>query len=77
MLRSRDDISSHRKRFHFPVEGEYSSGDEVSLSSSGGWSHSPSMTSPKRRQIVALVELQVSWVEGRTHLLAWLDFMRV
>lgn len=29
------------------------------------------------RQIVSLVEFQVAWVGGHTHLLGWLDFMQV
>lgn len=31
----------------------------------------------RRRQVVSVVELQVTWVGRYTHLLAWLDFVQM
>lgn len=40
-------------------------------------SRSPSTTPTRSRQVVSLVEIQVTWIGGYTHVLGWLDCVEV
>lgn len=46
------------------------------LSTGGGVEHSPPARPLLGRQVVSLVEIQVVWIGGQTHLLGWLDVVQ-
>lgn len=57
-------------------DGEVKSAEEEgTMESKSSDSHDP--RSSRKRHVVSLVELEVSWVGGHTHLLGWLDNVEV
>lgn len=75
MIRSRDDM---RLQGEGETPGARRRGYLGEAMSSSDYSpyRSPAASSPRRREIASLVELQVTWIGGHTHLLGWLDLMR-
>lgn len=56
------------------TEGEVKLGEiELGFDPTGSADSNNSSTPTRTRQVVSLVEIQVTWIGGCTHVLGWLD----